>query len=308
MVKHSYNTDRLFSPARGSALLIVFWAVAVMSICVLGLIGYLYSDLDETTALKYDSRARQLAESGVAVALNPGVAREDPVLKETLAPGEGFEVALRSEGGRLNINTIIQKKDWVALQNLFEEWGMQAADIANLIHEFQGGDGLDLLGPNVVPAPNQTGNKMRFIRQFQSVDDMLSVPGMELVAQARPDWRDYFTVLSDGPLDVNDAPASLIAAVTGVGGEQAGQFVNVRNGPDGLPGTQDDIVFKDLDQVRSLLGMSREIFAGIEGLLSVQDSAMRIESTGSLGTYRRKITVVARRNVSPPVFLLWQEL
>ena len=75
-----------------------------------------------------------------------------------------------------------------------------------------------------------------------------------------------------------------------------------------LPGTKDDIVFTDLEQVRSLLGMPKEIFAGIQGMLSLRDSAARIESTGAFGTYRRKITVVARRNVTPPTFFLWQEL
>lgn len=303
MVTHRYHTSR-----RGSALLIVFWAVIVMSICVLGLVEYLYSGLDETTALKFDSRARQLAESGVALATHPGVTRDDPVLRQTLGPGEGFEVRMRSEGGRLNINAIIQKQHWVALQNLFVEWGMQATDIANLIHELKGGDGLDLLGQNVVAAPNQTDNKLKFIRQFQSVDEMLTVPGMGLVAKAKPDWRDYFTVWSEGPLDVNDAPADLIAAVTGAGMEQAEQFVSMRNGSDGLPGTQDDIIFKDIDQVRSLLGIPKGTFDAMKDLVSLQDSVIRIESTGTFGTYRRKITAVARRNVSPPAFLLWQEL
>ncbi len=295
---------------RGSTLLIVFWAVAVMSICVLGLVEYLYSDFDETTALKKESRTRQLAESGLAVALNPMVTRIDPLLRQTIAPGESFDVRLRSEGGRLNINTVIQNGRWITLQNLFEEWGMEATDIANLMVGFRNrvvfvSDTSGSQPAEGQPPEGQQPSGAAVL--FQSVDDMLIVPGMDAVTRAKPNWRDYFTIWSDGPLDLNDAPADLIAAVTGIGMVRAQQFVSARNGPDGLPDTDDDLIFTNLDQARSLLGMSPEEFAQYQGILSVQDSTSRIESTGALGKFQRKITVVVRRNASPPIFLLWQE-
>jgi type II secretory pathway component PulK len=291
-----------YSSTRGSTLLIVFWAVAVMSVCVLGLVEYLYSDLDETTALKEDSRARQLAESGVAVATNPQVTlRYDPVLKQTFAPGESFDVRLRSEGGRLNINTVLQSQQWTILENLFSEWGMEAADIANLMQGFKARWVLPPAGMEV-----KSGTST-MVQLFQSVDQMLAVPGMAAAAKANPDWRDSFTVWSDGPLDLNDATADLIAAVTGVGEARAEQFVSMRNGPDGKPFTEDDLVFTSMDQARTMLGMSPEAFADIQNLVSLQDSTARIESTGTVGNFRRKITVVVRRNAAPPVYFLWQE-
>ena len=62
--------------------------------------------------------------------------------------------------------------------------------------------------------------------------------------------------------------------------ERAQQFVDARMGPDAIPGTQDDLVFTDLGQVRSLLGMSQQEFAAIQGMVSIQDSTARLESTG----------------------------
>ena len=315
----------------------VFWAIVVMSVCVLGLVEYLYSDIEETTALKKDSRARQLAESGIAVGLHPLATRADPVLNQVISPDEKFEVRLRSEGGRLNINTVLRNKEWDVLQNLFTEWGLDEADIGNLITALQawsypkvwigsasgyyGGTILTGSGSNtytgtttITAGALQSGNgqpppppQPQIVHLFQSVEDMLRIPGMDAVAQAKPDWRDYFTVWSDGPLDMNDAPADLIAAVCGLGMQQAERFVKARLGPDGLPDTQDDVIFTNLDQVRLSLGMSKEQFAEISSLLGVQDSTTRIESTGTFGAYRRKIIVVVRRNVTPPLFFLWQE-
>lgn len=302
--QHSTHTAR-----RGSALLMVFWAVVVMSVCVLGLARYLYSNLDETIALKKDSRVQQLAESGIAVALNPLVSRGDSVLRQSIGPGGSFEVRLRSEGGRLNINTVIQGGEWSVLGTLLGEWGMEGSDVDNLLAAFKkraypgqaAGDAAAATAVAGTQPPVQNANL------FQSVDEMLAVPGMNTVAELKPDWRDYFTVWSDGPLDVNDAPADLIAAVSGVGMGRAEQLVRARLGPDGKPDTDDDLVFTDLEQVRVQLGMSQEQFSTIQGQLSVQDSAARIESTGILGTTRRTIKAVVRRSVSPPVFFQWQE-
>jgi hypothetical protein len=83
--------------------------------------------------------------------------------------------------------------------------------------------------------------------------------------------------------------------------------VDYRVGPDGKPDTEDDALFASLNQVRALLGMSQQQFAAIQGMLSVQDSHVRIESTGTFAGYRRKITVVVRANVAPPQYFLWQE-
>ena len=134
------------------------------------------------------------------------------------------------------------------------------------------------------------------------------VPGMDSVADAKPDWRNYFTIWSDGGLDLNEAPADLIEAVCDVGMMRAEEFVKARLGPDGKPDTDDDLIFKDMEQVRALLGMSQQEFAGdSKPVKFARFLTIRIESTGSFGTYQRNITAVVRRNSSPPIFLQWQE-
>ena len=297
---------RIHASSRASALLIVLWAILVMSICVLGLVGYLHTCIDETTALKKDSRARQLAESGVAMGMHPQVARDDPLLHHAVAPGEGFDVTVRSEGSRININYVIQRRQWIVLQRLLADWNVEATDIANVTSALQHPDITNQALPLVV-LPSGTDNQITTGIQFQDLDQMLALNGMSAVAAVKPDWRDSFTVWSDGPLDISAAPADLIAAVTGEGDARAEQFVEARNGPDGIEGTDDDIVFTDLNQARVMLGMSEDAFNALNGLVSIGDSTVRIESTGVAGNYRRKIMVVARRNINPPAILVWQE-
>jgi general secretion pathway protein K len=285
---------------QGSALLMVFWAVMVMSVCVLGLVDYLYSNMDETISLKKDSRAHQLAESGIAIALNPSVDRGDPVLKQTVAPGEAFEVNLHSEGGRLNINTVLQNREWAVLESLFTQWGVRETEAESLLDAFRhkaypglAADGAASAGGGQPPP--------QMAHLFESVDEMLAVPGMDLVAQAKLDWRDYFTIWSDGTLDMNDAPADLIMAVCGVGMKRAEEFMTARSGHDGG-------IFTSMEQVQAALALPPGGFANIQGLLSLRDSTSRIESTGSVGTFQRKITVVVRKSGGPPVYFQWEEL
>lgn len=292
---------------RGSALLMVLWAIAIMSICVLGLVQYLYHDLDETIALKKQARAGQLAQSGVAMAMDPLVEKRDSVLKQSFSDGGKFTVHLESEGGRLNINAIAQSGRWTVLQNLFLEWGMHAADVVTVVKSIEKWAHPLQAQPS---APNgATQPPALAVRQFRTVDEMLDVPGMELVAAMKPEWRNYFTVWSDGGLDVNDAPAELIEAVCGVGEERAQALVQTRLGPDGVEGTPDDKTFTDLEQVRMLLGMSKESFAEVAGSLSINDSTARIKSTGEVNNVRHEITVVVKRAPAPapPIYYLWRE-
>jgi len=308
---------------RGSALLIVLWAVAMMAMTVLGVVEYVHYDLEETASLKKEFRVRQLAESGVAIGLHPLEKRGDSLLVHTFGPGESFEVYLRSEGGRININTIVQSGQWKTLHDLCTVWGIRETDAVNIVKDFETWTKLvkwqELVSgqnavtgsarPALIPGfaiAGQTGTAVR--HKFESVEEMLLIPGMKLLADAKPDWRNFFTIWSDGKLDMNEAPADLISAVCGVGEVQALRFVNARLGPDGKPDTLDDVNFQDMEQIRQALGMSKDDFEKIQGQISLQDSVTRIESNGILGNYQRKIMVVVRRNSSPPVYLQWQEL
>lgn len=129
--------------------------------------------------------------------------------------------------------------------------------------------------------------------------------GMDRLAELKPDWADFFSVWSSGPIDVNEAGAELLRIATGAGEPEIELLIKRRLGEDGVEGTEDDFQYEDLDQVRTMLGMGEEQFAAIAPRLSVGDPVKRIESTGQIGAYRKKIVVLARKDDG--AMLSWQE-
>ncbi|MGB8354953.1 MAG: hypothetical protein WCD79_13745, partial [Chthoniobacteraceae bacterium] len=212
------------SSLQASALLMVLWGITMMSVTVLGVVEYVHYDLEETTTLEKNFRARQLAEAGLAIGLHPLIKRGDKLLIQTIRSGESFEAHVSSEGARLNINTIIQTAQWQILHNLFVAWGLKESDAVQVADAFQTWTRADKW---LELAPTQTGTAGLVVtgqpgaqlaqHLFGSIEEMPLIPGFEMVEAAKPDWKNYFTVWSDGPLDMNEAPWDLIQAVCGVG-------------------------------------------------------------------------------------------
>jgi hypothetical protein len=149
--------------------------------------------------------------------------------------------------------------------------------------------------------------QLQLIRPFRSVEEMSLVPEFAPVAAAEPDWTKYFTVWSDGTINVNAADADVIALVTGVTPEQAKHFVQHRWGRDGIPDTADDIPYVTMDQVRTELGMSSQQFQLVQNLLSINSTVDRVVSKGIINGYTDTLTVIAKRNSVPLAYLVWQE-
>ena len=300
-----------FSAKKGSALLIVLWAMIVMSVTVLSLVEFVGFGLDENVTLAKDFRARQLAESGLAIGMHPAVGPNDDVLKQTLGAGERFEARVTSEGARVNINFLLANNERMPLRSLFEKWGV-SADHADVVVDSL----LDWVSPDGVVHLNGAGRDYyakighpEYPRNhpFQSVAEMRLVRGMEWVEKAKPDWKDFFTIWGDGKLDMNEADEDLITVICGISSLQAHGFVEQRWGPDGQPGTKDDIRFTYLDQVRIALGLSESSFQAIENQITVDTPVVRIESTGYVRDYKRTIILIVQRNALSPQYLAWLE-
>jgi general secretion pathway protein K len=136
---------------------------------------------------------------------------------------------------------------------------------------------------------------------------MAEVPGFNAVIEAKPNWADYFTVWSDGTIDVNLADPSMIALITGVTPATATQFVKHIWGPDGIPFTSDDQPYQNWNDVMLQLGMSSQQFQIVQNLLSLTSTVDRVDSTGIVGKYSTTLSAVAKRSSIPVAYLLWQE-
>jgi general secretion pathway protein K len=303
---------------RGSALLLVLFAIILLSGLITATVQFVRIDVDEYAALNKDFRARQLAESGLAFGTNPKVENSDKALLEQRAPDGGqFRVVISSESTKLNINTVLDTNRDDLLENLFGTWGVEqkvAQSAVDGLHDY-----LDKQAPaqsaatnlQAAAAKSQAGaanlRAQPFGPQFRSVEEMSLVPEFAPVMKAQPDWMDYFTIWGDGKIDVNLADADIIALVTGVSQATANNFVKYRGRPDGKPDTPDDRVYTSMDEVRAALGMSPDQFQLVENLLTLNSEIDRIESTGIIAGYEKRIVVVTSRNAVPIAYLSWQE-
>ncbi|MEI6350151.1 MAG: hypothetical protein WCP06_03485 [Verrucomicrobiota bacterium] len=295
---------------RASALLLVLWAMFFMSLTVLGVIEFANFGLDENVLAQKSFRALQLAESGIAIGLHPKVQPGDPVLHTELPNDESIEVQIEPEDGRLAINDLLQNDHVEGLRDLFVNWGMENQSASVLADSLA-----DWVDSNATTRLNGAENDYYTSqgypdyprnRPFQTLEEMLCVRGIDKLIQVKPDWRDAFTIYGSGRLNMNGASAEAIVLITdsAVSQQQAETLVQLRDGADGEPNTEDDVRFRSLEEVRSALGMSSDEFKTISNRLSVTPTVLRVRSEGHLGNYMRAITVVAAVvNGKPPVRL-----
>jgi general secretion pathway protein K len=320
---------------KASALLLVLFTILLVSSLVVSVITFLKSSVDEYSAFNHQFRARQLAQSGLAFGLNPQTDNIDrSLLNQRSADGGEFQVTITSESTRLNVNFLLQNDRDDVLQTLFRRWGVETnaalAAVQGLRNWVTAGGSVPDQGSNQAQEMEQqqqqqqqeqqsgagqngggTQNpqqpQLQLVRPFRSVEEMSLIPEFAPVAAAEPDWTKYFTVWSDGTINVNAADADVIALVSGVTPEQAKHFVQHRWGRDGIPYTADDTPYVTMDQVRTELGMTPQQFQLVQNLLSINSTVDRVVSKGIINGYTDTLTVIARRNSVPIAYMVWQE-
>ncbi len=287
---------------RGSALMAVMWIIALLTMLV-GTAALLLKEDVETINTRSDMfRARMLAEAGLAIGSNPGVKPDDVnLLRHEVSPGEGYIVAMHGEDGRINPNKLLMSDDPQSrgvLLNITRAWGLtldESQIIIDSLQDWVDQDDFERMHGAEKKYYNTPG--MPFNRPFRSVDEMALVRGMSEVERRYPNWRDWFSVYASGTVDVNEASAEVITALTGADPVMVQQFVSRRAGPDGIPHTKDDLTAPDLATALRLLGVSATNAQQGSTILGVQSSIVRIESVGVVGNFRRKLYAILNRGM-----------
>lgn len=282
---------------RGMALLLVLVAVMALTFIVAGLYESSQASWDESSLSRARYQAGLLAESGLSIALHPRVEPGDVALNQSFGTDRGFEVIMTSEGGRLPVNELTEERMRETATELFILWGLDAAEASRASDSIA-----DWIDGNSDPLPNGAENgyyagldypQFPSNAAFTSLEQLLFVAGMDAVERVQPFWRDYFTIHSDGLVDLNEAPKELIAALTRTTEDSALNFVAVRTGDDGIAGTEDDYRFTDSGEVQSLLGLSDSDWTAISSFVTLAGTVKRIESTGRIGDFRETRVILA---------------
>lgn len=286
--------DRL----HGSALMIMIWALLLMSVTVMGVVEYIRYSAEEAALASAEFRALHLAESGIAVGLHPETRRGDKVLKQKIGADSGFDVVINYEGARIPVNLISDDRLREAVYDLFVRWGVNS-DEATIASDSLADwvDNNDEVRSNGAEKDYYEGLGVYDIPRnmgFINVDEMLLVRGMGVVDRLKPDWREFFSVYGDGTIDLRTAFKETLIAISGASESDVTNYIQRRDGADGIPGTEDDQRISDGEAYR-LLNLTGDRAKAMQGILTSDDDLRRITSTGYVGEKRAQIIVVARR-------------
>ncbi|MEM9444182.1 MAG: hypothetical protein AAGA18_02405 [Verrucomicrobiota bacterium] len=295
---------------KGSFLILVLWAMAFLTFLSIELMQQVSVDIDIESAKEKNFRALQLAEMGLAFGLHPDIEDDDPLLKQEINNIESFDVLRTTEESKLNINELLKeannKQGPQKLRGIFSEWGMSSSEIDELIDKLLDWiDEGDLTRLNGAEADEYINAGLRRTPRnllFQTVDEMQHVMGIGVLNEYQPNWPDFFTVYGSGQLDISEANAETISSFLSINISDAESFIIIRDGNDGIPKTDDDYDFEDIEDAMNSLGLSRaDERERVGQLITLDGSVKRIVSTGKISAldsdegfsfYERKITVI----------------
>ncbi|MEM7600595.1 MAG: hypothetical protein AAF357_04175 [Verrucomicrobiota bacterium] len=288
------------SNERGMALLLVLASIVVLALLVGGLWEASEPGWEESTLRRAEYQAGLLAESGLEVAMHPDIEPGDTALRFQFDENRSYEVRITSEAARIPVNNLTEAPWRDATVELMVSWGLDAAAASRAVdsladwidtdsevlsngaeNAFYAGEGREEYPPN---------------EPFTSIEQMLLVSGMDEVARSQPLWRDYFTIFSDGLIDLNAAPWEVVSSITGATYDSALNFVSVRNGDDGIEGTIDDYTFEDVGEVQAVLGISDAEWGEVSSLVTLIPGVRRIESKGRIAEFEETRIILARES------------
>ncbi|MCF7789388.1 MAG: general secretion pathway protein GspK [Prosthecobacter sp.] len=284
--------------ATGSVLLAVLCLLAVLSFLIITTAAMSREHGEMQQARTTMMRARQLAESGIAVASHPQLKAGDPLLQSQVSGIESYETTLTTEERLLNLNSLLTAERLPLLERIFMSWGLSLADaqdIAATLMDWTDADDLKRR-PGSAEKLDYQHEGLPPNHPFASLDELDLVARVEELNAAKPDWRTWFTLRGNGQLDVNTASAEILAAVTGASMENAELLVSTRTGPKGAP-------IQSLEEAAAILGI-----AGSDtNFMTLSGPTRHVESIGRAGDARCGIALILDLKDGTPRMVEWRE-
>ncbi|MEI8234237.1 MAG: hypothetical protein WCH57_06075 [Verrucomicrobiota bacterium] len=290
----------------GSTLLLALWALLLLSAVVFAWLAALDRGIGAASAANRRMEARAMSHSGVTAALHPEIGPGSPHLHARWERRQAYDVTIRSEGARLNLNYLLAGGDPVKIALLKDYLALRGMSLPQ--REAFATNLRDWVAPRGARRlngwPEGAGGPPPH-RPLQSLEEIPLIAGSApLVSQ--PGWKDDLTLSSSGPLDIESAPAELLALVPGIGPQRAERFARLREERTRLRGNR--LPFENVAEALAALGLSPEAFGELSGILDFRDPVVRVQSIGtSADAMQRAEAVVRKAPGTQPRLLLWIE-
>jgi general secretion pathway protein K len=303
----------------GAALLLSLWALFLLGAMVFAWAVNINSRLVSSSNANRVVEAEAMASSGADIALNPTIKPDSPNLHMKLGGGEKFDVHMTGECGRLNLNFLTQGEDPTKLAILRQYLSLKGIELNDL--DVMMDSLLDWVSPNRglhhLNAPEESDDYHPPHAPLTSVDELKKVFGWAEFT-SKPGWDKDFTVVGNcGPIDLAWASRDVLRALPGMGDDSVNRFLQLRQGPDGIDGTADDIQFISTTgtsvppEVQAALGLNPQQFQQIQPLVQFKGPVLRIVSVGKSGDVTRSVEMVVLKQqigIGRPQVFSWKEL
>jgi hypothetical protein len=255
--------------------------------------------------------AEAMACSGAEIALHPAVLPGSPLLRGGIGQGKRFECRITGEGGRLNLNWLVQGENPQRLEVLRKYLEVKGVDLnerdrmIDCLLDWVDADNLVRLNG----AEDEPGYKPPN-RPLQRLEELKRIRGWEEFTSAN-DWDADFTLnTQQGTIDIAWASKEVLLSLPGMTEPLVDQFLTIRRGADGIEGTEDDPVFKSFEEVQVALGFTKPQFDQLRGLIGFKEPTFRVVSVGQSGDVTRTVRMVIRKtgNSVQLVQGTWKEL
>jgi hypothetical protein len=287
----------------GAALLLALWALFLLAGVVFAWALNINSRLTVSATANRVLYAEAMAASGADVALCREITPNSPNLHRQMGNGESYDVQITGECGRLNLNFLTQGEDPNKLKILRQYLNLKGIDINDL--DVMMDSLLDWVSQNRglhhLNACPETDDYHPPHQPLASVDELKKVCGWADFT-SKPGWDDDFTVAqSCGPIDPGYASRDALRAL-GIPDDFVDQFLQLRQGPDGIDGTADDGLMNS-QTVPGMLGLNnaQQQQGGIQSLIAQYKTTnvFRVVSVGKSGGVTRSVEMVVQKPMMP---------
>jgi hypothetical protein len=295
----------------GAAIMLALWALFLLSALIISWA----LDIDSRLSLSGDGtrmlKAEAAACSGAEVALHPMVNPDSSNLSGQVGNGANYEARLTGEGGRLDLNwhtsQAVGPGVLEVLRRYLEIKGVDLNERNTMIDSL-----LDWVEPNVglhhLNAPPESDTYHPAHLPLTRVDELKQVAGWAEFT-SKPGWDDDFTVNSRTGVDLAWASRDVLLALPGMTAQIVDRFLEMRRGPDGIDGTEDDVIQTE-EQARAALGlkddkqflMLRQLGVSFKGV-----QIFRVVSIGTAGKATLTVQMVFTRSPIQPTVITWKE-
>ena len=290
--------------------MLALWALFLLSALIISWA----LDIDSRLSLSGDGtrmlKAEAVACSGAEVALHPAVNPGSPNLSGQMDNGASYQARLTGEGGRLDINWLTAGEDPKKLEILKTYLANKGIDLNE--RETMVDALLDWVEPNAglhhLNAPPESDTYHPAHAPLTRVDELKQVAGWADFTST-PGWDEDFTVNTRQGVDLAWASRDVLLSLPGMtNSEVVDRFLQLRQGPDGIDGTEDDVQFKSIDEVLNALGVTDPKAKQIFGtFVSFKSPIFRVTSVGTSGKAKRTVQMVFNRNGLVPQVITWKE-